>query len=84
MIILMGEKTLPGIELTTSRFLEEYQKYNPNPNYYLQKGKKHKPMIVQFIYTPNKAYKWILDFMESTEWFKVFKVNKFRLYLLNF
>lgn len=67
MIILMGEKTLPGIELTTSRFLEEYEKYEPNPNYYLQKGKKHKPMIVQFIYTPNKAYKWILDFMNDTE-----------------
>ncbi len=66
MIILMGGKTLPGIELTTSRFLEEYKKYEPEPNFHLQKGKKHTPMIVQFIYTPNRAYKWILDFMEET------------------
>ncbi|MCL6260807.1 alpha/beta hydrolase [Aquiflexum sp. TKW24L] len=65
MLIMMGGKTLPGIEKTTERFLEEYKKINPEPNFHLQKGKKHKPMIVQFIYTPSKVYKWIEDFMEE-------------------
>jgi acetyl esterase/lipase len=65
MLILMGGKTLPGIEKTTERFLEEYKKINPEPNFHLQKGKKHKPMIVQFLYSPNKVYKWIEEFMEE-------------------
>ncbi|MCH6234908.1 alpha/beta hydrolase [Cognataquiflexum rubidum] len=65
MLIMMGGKTLPGIEKTTERFLEEYRKINPEPNFHLQKGKKHKPMIVQFIYTPSKVYKWIGEFMEE-------------------
>lgn len=65
MLIMMGGKTLPGIEKTTERFLEEYKKINPEPNFYLQKSKKHKPMIVQFIYTPSKVYKWIGEFMEE-------------------
>jgi acetyl esterase/lipase len=65
MLIMMGGKTLPGIEKTTERFLEEYKKIEPEPNFQLQKGKKHKPMIVQFIYTPSKVYKWIGEFMEE-------------------
>ncbi|WP_259263961.1 alpha/beta hydrolase [Aquiflexum gelatinilyticum] len=65
MLILMGGKTLPGIEKTTERFLEEYKKIEPEPNFHLQKGKKHKPMIVQFLYSPNKVYKWIGEFMEE-------------------
>lgn len=67
MLIMMGGKTLPGIEKTAERFLEEYKKIEPEPNFHLQKGKKHKPMIAQFIYTPNKVYKWIGDFMEEQE-----------------
>lgn len=65
MLILMGGKTLPGIEKTTERFLEEYKKIVPEPNFHLQKGKKHKPMIVQFLYSPNQVYKWIGEFMEE-------------------
>jgi acetyl esterase/lipase len=65
MLIMMGGKTLPGIEKTTERFLEEYKKIEPKPNFHLQKGKKHKPMIVQFIYTPSKVYTWIEEFMEE-------------------
>ncbi|SMD43436.1 Esterase/lipase [Aquiflexum balticum DSM 16537] len=64
MLIMMGGRTLPGIEKTTERFLEEYKKIEPEPNFHLQKRKKHKPMIVQFIYSPNKVYKWIGEFME--------------------
>jgi acetyl esterase/lipase len=64
LLIMMGERTLPGIEKTTARFMEEYKKLVPEPKYHLQERKKHVPMIAQFFYTPNKAYQWILDFME--------------------
>ncbi|WP_373523608.1 alpha/beta hydrolase, partial [Aquiflexum sp.] len=65
MLIMMGGRTLPGIEKTTERFLEEYKKIEPEPNFHLQKRKKHVPMIAQFIYTPNKVYKWVEEFMED-------------------
>jgi len=63
--IMVGGRTLPGIEKTTVRFMEEYKKIDPNPQYYLQPRKKHVPMIAQFVYTPNKAYRWISDFMDE-------------------
>ena len=63
--VMVGGRTLPGIEKTTVRFMEEYKKIEPNPHYHLQPRKKHVPMIVQFIYTPHKAYRWILDFMDE-------------------
>ncbi|RZS98688.1 acetyl esterase/lipase [Cecembia calidifontis] len=65
LLILMGEKTLPGIKLSTERFLEKYKELVPEPDFHVQKGKKHKPMIVQFIYTRNKVYDWILVFMSQ-------------------
>jgi acetyl esterase/lipase len=65
MLIMLGGKTLPGIEKTTERFLEEYKKINPEPNFHLQKGKKHKAMIVQFVNSQSKVYKWIEEFMEE-------------------
>ncbi|UJP65415.1 alpha/beta hydrolase [Mongoliitalea daihaiensis] len=65
MLILLGGRTLPGITLTTERFMEAYREIEPNPNFIFQKRKKHKGMIVQFIYTPNKVYREILKFMEE-------------------
>lgn len=67
LLIMMGGKTLPGIAKSTESFLEEYKKYVPEPNFQIQKGKKHVPMMAQFLYTPNKAYGWMLDFMEEIE-----------------
>ncbi|MCH7398730.1 alpha/beta hydrolase [Belliella sp. DSM 107340] len=63
MMIMMGGKTLTSIKQTTDRFLEAYKKINPKPNFHLQENKKHAPMIIQFLYSPNKAYNWIEDFM---------------------
>jgi dipeptidyl aminopeptidase/acylaminoacyl peptidase len=65
LLILMGSKTLPGIKLTTERFMEKYTEIVPEPDFYIQKGKKHKPMIVQFINSTNKVYDWILEFMSQ-------------------
>ncbi|SMG15376.1 Acetyl esterase/lipase [Marivirga sericea] len=65
LLIMMGGKTLPGIISSTDRFLEEYKKTNPNPNYHLQEGKKHIPMILQFFNSNNKAYDWIESFISN-------------------
>lgn len=67
LLILVGGRTLPGIEKTTARFMETYEKLVPEPNYHYQRGKKHVAMIAQFLYTPNKAYSWILNFMGENE-----------------
>lgn len=66
LLILMGGKTLPGIISTTEDFLAEYEKYVPQPNFNLQKGKRHIPMILQFFNSYSNTYKWVLDFMNST------------------
>lgn len=63
MMIMLGGNTLPGITLTTERFMEAYKEYVPEPNFIYQARKKHKGMIVQFIYSPNKVYREILKFM---------------------
>ncbi|GAA5041353.1 hypothetical protein GCM10011506_43000 [Marivirga lumbricoides] len=66
LLIMMGGKTLPGIISTTEDFLTEYENYVPEPNFHLQKHKRHIPMILQFFNTRNRAYDWILDFMEDS------------------
>lgn len=63
MLIMLGGKTLPGITLTTERFMEAYKEFVPEPIFIYQQRKKHKGMIVQFIYSPNKVYREILKFM---------------------
>jgi acetyl esterase/lipase len=63
LLIMLGGRTLPGITLTTERFMEAYKEIEPTPHYIFQPRKKHKGMIVQFIYTPNKVYREILKFM---------------------
>ncbi|WP_296622053.1 alpha/beta hydrolase [Marivirga sp.] len=65
LLIMMGGNTLPGILSSTKRFLEEYRKIVPDPNYHLQEGKKHIPMILQFFNSNNKTYDWIEDFIEN-------------------
>lgn len=64
-LILMGGKTYPGIVLATERYLEATEKAGSPVQYYYQKGKKHRAMIVQFANTLNPVYKRILDFMEE-------------------
>lgn len=66
LLIMMGGKTLAGILSSTERFLEEYRKIVPEPNFHLQEGKKHIPMILQFYNSNNKAYDWIETFIEKS------------------
>jgi acetyl esterase/lipase len=67
LLIMMGGNTLPGIISSTDRFLTEYKKIEPNPNYHLQSGKKHAPMILQFINSNNHAYDWIETFIMNNQ-----------------
>ncbi|WKV11378.1 alpha/beta hydrolase [Marivirga harenae] len=67
LLIMMGENTLPGIISSTDRFLTEYRKIEPNPNYHLQSGKKHVPMILQFFNRNNEAYDWIDSFISENQ-----------------
>lgn len=63
MMIMVGGKTEPSILVGVDRFLTAHKTYEPQPLYYFQKNKRHVPMIVQFIYTPSRAYRWVLDFL---------------------
>ncbi|WKK74177.2 alpha/beta hydrolase [Marivirga salinae] len=65
LLIMMGGNTLPGILSSTKRFLEEYKEIVPDPNYHLQEGKKHAPMILQFFNSNNKTYDWIEAFIKN-------------------
>ncbi|WKK80858.2 alpha/beta hydrolase [Marivirga arenosa] len=67
LLIMMGGKTLPGILSSTERFMKEYKKIEPKPNYHLQEKKKHVPMITQFINSNNQAYDWIENFINQNQ-----------------
>jgi acetyl esterase/lipase len=65
LLIYRGGKTYPSIIKSNEAFVKELKKFVPEPNYKIQKGKKHVPMIIQFICTLNPRYKEILRFMEN-------------------
>lgn len=67
LLIMMGGKTLDGILSSTERFLEKYSKIVPEPDYHLQKGKRHIPMILQFFNSHNKTYDWIETFIAKNK-----------------
>lgn len=67
MMIMVGGRTEPSIPIGVNRFREAYKPFDPQPLYYFQKRKKHIPMIVQFLYTPSRVFKWVLDFVHQKE-----------------
>lgn len=75
MMIMVGGRTEPSIPIGVERFREAYKQFDPQPLYYFQKRKKHIPMIVQFLYTPSRAYGWVLDFLNQKEGVQM-KINK--------
>ncbi|MFO7826917.1 MAG: alpha/beta hydrolase [Cyclobacterium sp.] len=66
MIFLMGGKTYESILEGTDRFMEVYRRFDPEPDFRIQKNKRHVPMIVQFLYTPGRAFRWVRDFVKNT------------------
>ena len=65
MLIYVGEKTYPSIAMGNDLLVNSLRKLNLDPIYYTLKGKKHKPMITQFLNSYNHRYKEILDFMKK-------------------
>ncbi|WP_439483686.1 alpha/beta hydrolase [Cyclobacterium plantarum] len=67
MIFLMGGKTYKSIREGTDRFMQAYSDFEPKPDLRIQKNKRHVPMIVQFLYTPGRAFRWVRDFVKNID-----------------
>lgn len=65
LLIYRGEKTYPSIIKSNEKFAKALKAYDPSPKYKILKGKKHIPMITQFLWTWNPIYKEIIEFMEG-------------------
>lgn len=64
LLIFQGGKTYPSIARSTARFLDALQKKGSWVDFHLLPGKKHIPMITQFLNTFNPQYDTIIRFME--------------------
>lgn len=64
MLLFQGGKTYPSIARSTARFLNTLQKKGSRVDFHLLPGKKHVPMITQFLNTFNPQYDRITEFME--------------------
>jgi hypothetical protein len=62
----MGEKTYPSIEKSTAKFVGALKDKEANYSYQVIKGKKHKGMITQFLFSKNPRYRQIIEFMRNT------------------
>ncbi len=65
MLIYVGGKTYPSIAIGNEKLVSAMRGLNEEPIYYTLEGKKHKPMITQFLNSGNQRYKEILDFMRN-------------------
>jgi dipeptidyl aminopeptidase/acylaminoacyl peptidase len=64
-LILEGEETYPGIQLTIDRFRNRAQETGTELDYSLYKKTKHIPMVTQFFWTWSKGYDDVLGFIEA-------------------
>lgn len=67
MLIYLGGKTYQSIKDGNEKFVQAVKPFAPNTAYYILKGKKHVPMILQFFWSWNPRYKAIIDFMHTTK-----------------
>ena len=65
MLIYVGGKTYPSISESNEKFVKALPDFNAKFEYKILKGKKHVPMIFQFLNSYNKHYKEIVDFMNN-------------------
>ena len=64
-LIYRGGKTYPSIETSNEKFATALKAYVPHPRYNILKGKKHIPMILQFLNPFNPRYGEIIKFMKE-------------------
>lgn len=67
MLIYRGEKTYPSIINSHQKFIKALAEYAPDTDYFVLKGKKHVPMITQFLNPWNRRYKEIVGFMKKND-----------------
>lgn len=67
MVIYRGGKTYPSIVKSTEKFVTVLENFSPGTPYYIQKSKKHVPMITQYFNPWNPRYKKIIRFMKDTK-----------------
>lgn len=65
LLIYRGENTYPSIQKSTEKFVTALKNYVPAPDYHILKGKKHIPMMTQFINPWNPLYQEIITFMRT-------------------
>ncbi|MEO5943893.1 MAG: alpha/beta hydrolase [Ferruginibacter sp.] len=66
-LVYRGGKTYPSIKETNELFMNKLLPLAPSTKYKILKGKKHVPMITQFLKTWNPRYKEITEFMKSVK-----------------
>ncbi len=64
-LIYRGGKTYPSIETSNEKFVTALKTYVVDPDYHVLKGKKHIPMILQFLNPSNHRYDEIIQFMKK-------------------
>ena len=67
MLIYRGGKTYPSIEMSNEKFIAALHGLGYKTPYHILKGKKHVPMITQFLNIYNPRYKEITEFMRQTK-----------------
>lgn len=67
MIIYQGGKTYPSIIKSNQKFVKALDNFAPDTPFYVQKSKKHVPMITQYFNPWNKRFKKIIRFMKDTK-----------------
>lgn len=65
MLIYCGGKTYPSIAISNEKFVAALKSLGYDPAYHILKGKKHIPMITQFLNSRNKRYNEIIEFMRK-------------------
>ena len=65
-LIYRGGKTYPSIIKSNDKFAEALQPYGSMLDYRIQPGKKHIPMILQFLFSWNPRYREIVRFLQNS------------------
>ena len=65
-LVYRGGKTYPSIIESNDKFVEALQPYGSALDYRIQPGKKHIPMILQFLFSWNPRYREIVRFLQNS------------------
>ncbi len=65
-LIYRGGKTYPSIMKSNDKFVNALQPYGSLLDYRIQPGKKHIPMITQFLFSWNPRYREIVRFVQNS------------------